>query len=139
MAAVLQAGTAGLQGLRILIVDDEEDFATTLAGRLELRGMLVESAFSAKRALEMLNTALPDLLLLDMRMPGMSGVDMLHALKRDKVIPGAEAIPVIIVSGHSSEQDFAKAEALGIQGFVDKPVQLDELLAAIRQVQLGKY
>lgn len=127
-----------LQGLRLLIVDDEEDFASALASRLELRGMRVACAPNGRDGLAALAVELPDVLLLDMRMPGMSGVEVLEAVRSGKAAPAGESLPVVIVSGHAEESDFARATELGIQGYVAKPVNFDELLAAIvRSVRRG--
>lgn len=128
----MQADTKNFyQGIRVLIIEDEEEFALTLASRLELRDMIVQCAFSGKDGLSKLGEGLPDILLLDMRMPGLSGVDVLKVLRVEKTIPGAEKIPVILVSGHAEEEDFREAEKMGIQGYVAKPVQFEELLAAM--------
>lgn len=116
------------KSLRVLIIEDEEEFALTLASRLELRGMLVHCAFGGKEGLALMEKSLPDILLLDMRMPGFSGVDVLRALRLEKKIPGGEKLPVILVSGHAEEEDFREAEKMGIQGYVAKPVHFDELL-----------
>lgn len=120
-----------LSGLSVLIVDDEEDFAHTLSSRLQLRGMSVNVACSGDEGMRFLAHTLPDVLLLDMRMPGLSGTDVLKKLRQEKTVPGGETLPVIIVSGHSSVQDYHVAQDLGIQGYVAKPLQFDELLAAI--------
>lgn len=121
------------QGLRILIVDDEEEFASTLASRLELRDMLVRCAFGGKEGIKALTEELPDVLLLDMRMPGCSGLEVLRWLRKNKnhCQAACQTVPVILVSGHADQQDIQQAETLGIQGTVAKPVQFDELLTAI--------
>ena len=124
---------ASLAGLRVLIVDDEEEFARTLANRLELRGLHAACAFSGEAALKDLGCGLPDVLLLDMRMPGMSGVELLRALRLDNKIEGGRELAVIIVSGHADISDISAAEELGIQAYVAKPVDFPELLDAIRQ------
>lgn len=120
-----------LQGFSVLIVDDEEDFAATLASRLELRGMRAACAHSGEQGLERMAKGLPDILLLDMRMPGLSGVDVLRALRGEQGPPGGRELPVIIVTGHCSEEDAAKAAELGIAAYHSKPVDMDELLAAM--------
>jgi len=122
----------GLDGLRVLIVDDEEDFARTLASRLELRGLQAVCAFSGEKGLEALRAGPPDILLLDMRMPGMPGVELLRALRTDNTVRGGAALPVIIVSGHAMTSDMATVQDLGIQGHVAKPVDFSELLESIR-------
>lgn len=129
---------ASVHGLRVLIVDDEEDFARTLASRLELRGLAAECAFSAEQGLERLARGLPDLVLLDMRMPGLSGVDLLRRLRKERFTPGGETLPVIVVTGHCSESDAAEAEALGIQGYHAKPLDMDELMASISAAAHGQ-
>lgn len=118
-------------GISVLIIDDEEDFARTLAGRLELRGMAVRCAFSGEQGLALMRESLPDLLLLDMRMPGLSGVDVLRLLRAGEAVPGGSSLPVCIVSGHAEERNLQEAEALGIQGYFSKPLRFDELLEAI--------
>lgn len=126
------------QGRSALIVDDEEDFARTLASRLELRGMHVACAFCGGDGLEALGRALPDVLLLDMRMPGLSGVDVLRSLRKERQIPGSADLPVIVVTGHCSEQDYNEANKLGIQGYHAKPLDMDALLATMQEALCGK-
>lgn len=126
---------AGLAGTVVLIIDDEEDFARTLASRLELRGMVVRFAGGGEEGLRAMAESLPDVLLLDMRMPGMSGVEVLRRLRREELGGEAARLPVLIVSGHAAEDDFLEADALGIQGYIAKPLQFDELLAAIAGVR----
>ena len=120
-----------LAGISLLIIDDEEEFAQTLASRLELRDMRVRVAYDGEEGLRAIAENLPAVLLLDMRMPGLSGVEVLRRI-REGQIPGAEHLPVIIVSGHASVTDARSAQELGISGYVPKPVQFDDLLEAIR-------
>lgn len=123
----------GNTGISILVVDDEEDFAATLASRLELRGMSTRCALSGEQGLELLRRELPDVMLLDMRMPGLSGVEVLRQVRN--VWP---ELPVLIITGHCSEQDFAKADALKVQGYHTKPLNFEELLHSIEKLKLGK-
>ena len=118
----------------VLIIDDEEDFAHTLAGRLELRGITAHCAASGEEGLKRLRDNPPDLVLLDMRMPGLSGVEVLRRLRGGEAAPGWENLPVFIVSGHAREQSLQEAEALGIQGYFSKPLQFNELLDAIQRL-----
>jgi CheY-like chemotaxis protein len=124
------------EALSLLIIDDEEEFAQTLARRLELRDMRVRVATNGEAGLLAVAEAAPDAILLDMRMPGLSGVEVLARL-RGGVVPRAADVPVIIVSGHASRSDADKAEALGVSATLPKPVDMDDLLAAIRQVTGG--
>lgn len=118
-------------GISVLVVDDEEDFAQTLASRLELRGMLVRCALSGEQGLELFKENEPDVMLLDMRMPGLSGVEVLQ-----KVRAASPQCPVIIITGHCSEQDFEKAKALNVQGYHAKPLNFQELLQSIEQLNI---
>ncbi|MDL2268631.1 response regulator [Desulfosarcina sp. OttesenSCG-928-G17] len=124
----------GMEGLRVLIMDDEEGFALTLAARLELRGMTVTVAVNAEDGLSHLSRCLPDLLLLDMRMPGLSGVEVLRRLRKEETVPGGKRLPVIIITGHCAETERLDAEALGIQGYHAKPLDMDDLLTSIDAV-----
>jgi len=117
-------------GLSILLIDDEEDFIRTLATRLELRGMRPRLAFSGMQGMEELETALPDVVLLDMRMPVLSGLDVLRRIRA-----AYPELPVMIITGHCSEQDRDQALALGVQGYYSKPVPFDELLGSLRVLQ----
>ena len=114
------------ESFRILLIDDEEDYALTLAERLELRGMEAVVALSGEQGLDLLATDPPDLVLLDMRMPGLSGVEVLERIRASHL-----AQVVIIVTGYCSEEDFARAQALVVQGYLTKPLQFDELISAI--------
>jgi CheY-like chemotaxis protein len=125
-------------GISILIIDDEEDFAQTLAERLELRGMAVRCANGGEQGCALMREALPDLLLLDMRMPGLSGVDVLRRLRHENAVPGGARLPVFVISGHAAEQNIRDAEALGIQGYFPKPLQFGDLLAAIMNLMPDK-
>ena len=117
-------------GLSILLIDDEEEFIRALATRLELRGMRPRLAFSGMQGLEELEKELPDVVLLDMRMPVLSGLDVLRRIRADY-----PALPVVIITGHCSEQDRDQALELGVQGYYSKPVPFDELLGSLRVLQ----
>jgi len=117
-------------GLSVLLIDDEEDFIRTLATRLELRGMRPRVAFSGMQGLEEMEKELPDVVLLDMRMPVLSGLDVLRRIRVNH-----PDLPVMIISGHCAEQDRDQALALGVQGYYSKPVSFDDLLGSLRILQ----
>jgi DNA-binding response OmpR family regulator len=117
-------------GLSVLLIDDEEDFIRTLASRLELRGMRPRVAFSGMQGLEELEKETPDVVLLDMRMPTLSGLDVLRRIRAHR-----PDLPVMIITGHCSEQDRDQALELGVQGYYSKPVSFDELLGSLRLLQ----
>jgi PleD family two-component response regulator len=108
----------------ILAIDD---MATDLAS---LRAVIdkkfdVRVSRSAGTAMKMLETIQVDLVLLDIEMPGMSGFEFLHALRKN---PSKVNIPVIVVSSHSSEEFFSHAKKQGADGCIAKPVNPEELL-----------
>jgi len=117
-------------GLSILLIDDEEEFIRTLATRLELRGMRPRVAFSGMQGLEEMEKELPDVVLLDMRMPALSGLDVLRRIRMKH-----PDLPVMIITGHCAEQDREQALELGVQGYYSKPVPFDELLGRLRILQ----
>jgi DNA-binding NtrC family response regulator len=120
--------------LRVLFVDDEEDFVTTMAERMRLRDVGGDVALSGDRALEMLEDDVPDVMVLDLRMPGMDGMEVLRRVK--KAYPGVQ---VIILTGHGSEQDEEEARRLGAFDYLCKPVDINRLVDTIRKAgQAGR-
>ena len=122
---------------KLLVVDDEASHRMMIEAVLQDVGWLVEEAESGDEALQILEESRPSVVLLDMRMPGLSGVDVLRRLRGHDAAPGWKELPVFIVSGHAREQSLQEAEALGIQGYFSKPLQFDELLDAIRRLAPG--
>ncbi len=116
----------------ILLIDDEEDYALTLGERLELRDLETRVALSGEQGLEMLAERRPSLVLLDMRMPGLSGVEVLERIRQ--IAPDQT---VIIITGYCSEGDFVRAQSLGVQGYLTKPLNFEELLQAIEKCREG--
>ena len=108
---------------RVLLVDDEREFVTTLAERMQLRGLDPEVAFSGEQALKILEHSLPDVMVLDLRMPGIDGIEVLRKVK--KCHP---QIQVIILTGHGSERDEAAARRLGAFDHLQKPVDINDLV-----------
>jgi DNA-binding response OmpR family regulator len=116
----------------ILIVDDAAENLTLLTDTLVPAGYAVQSASSGELALASIANPLPDLVLLDVRMPGMSGFDVLQRLKaRDD----CRSIPVICLSAITETDQRVEGLRLGAVDFISKPFQVDELLARV-QTQL---
>ncbi|GAB4260982.1 sigma-54-dependent transcriptional regulator [Deferrisoma sp.] len=110
----------------ILVVDDEEAILATLRGALEDEGYEVASAGSGEEALDGLDAADPDVVLLDVWLPGIDGVEVLQKLReRDP------DLPVIMMSGHATIETAVKATKLGAYDFIEKPLNLDRLLLTI--------
>jgi two-component system NarL family response regulator len=121
--------------IRILIVDDHP---VVLAGLTSMLGTqsgieVVGSASSGEEAMEMLRVKVADLLLLDLRMPGMSGIDTLHALKRSK-----NNARVVILTSFETDEDIYRAVQAGAQGYLLKDAPQSDMIDAIRTVHAGK-
>jgi DNA-binding NtrC family response regulator len=115
------------QALKVLFVDDEEDFVRTMAERMEMREVGSEVALDGQQALQMLEDEVPDVMVLDLRMPGIDGLEVLRRVK--KMYPQME---VIIMTGHGSEVDEAEARRLGAFDYLRKPVDINDLMEAVR-------
>jgi two-component system nitrogen regulation response regulator NtrX len=110
----------------ILVVDDEKDIRISLTGILEDEGYQVVTAASGVEALETLREDLPDLVLLDIWMPGMDGLETLEKIK--SMLPH---ITVIMISGHGTIETAVRATKLGAFDFIEKPLSLDKILIAV--------
>ena len=112
---------------RILVVDDEVSILKSLSGALQDEGYGVMLASSGKEALEQLQKDPPDLVLLDIWMPGMDGLAVLKEIKQ--TLP---QLPVVIISGHGNIETAVKATKLGAFDFVEKPLSLERTLLCVQ-------
>jgi two-component system, response regulator, stage 0 sporulation protein F len=112
----------------ILVVDDDESHRTLICDLLEEMGYRTEQAKNGREALDLLEGDLPQAVLLDLRMPVMSGWGLLDALKK---MPRAKSLPIIIISAYGFEWE---AELVGASGYVSKPVDLDKVKATVQQI-----
>ncbi len=115
-----------LQNCNLLLVDDEKEFIQTLGMRLELRGANVRIAFDGKVALELLKASLPDIILLDMCMPEMSGLATLQCIRKDY-----GNIPVFVITGYCSQTNYEAAMQLSVQSYHTKPIIFEDLAREI--------
>ncbi len=116
--------------LRVLIVDDNEDAATTLAVLAELWGHEVRTAFSAERALELAKEFKPNIVILDIGMPRMGGLTLAEHLRAEVDLQNCE---LIAVSGHTERSVQEKAKRLGIQEYLVKPADPDMLQRILQE------
>jgi DNA-binding NtrC family response regulator len=114
--------------LRVLIVDDEDDFRETIVKRLNARKILAEGAASGVKALQVLEDKDFDVIVLDVKMPEMDGIETLRHIKKLK-----PKIEVIMLTGHASVEFGLKGMQLGAFDYVMKPAPLNELLDTIGQ------
>ncbi len=113
--------------INILLVDDEHDFASTLAERLSLRGFSVETASGGESALTLFDEKRPDVVIMDVRMPGING---LATLKKMKEIDSN--VRVVLLTGHGSTKEGMEGMRLGACDFLRKPIDIDELISKLK-------
>ena len=108
----------------ILVVDDHEEIREALAEILEEEGHEVLQAADGLDALEMISRRLPDVILLDIAMPGIDGLETLSRLKE---IPESATLPVIMVTAQGDRQNMVKAVQLGVRDYITKPWEPGEV------------
>jgi two-component system, OmpR family, response regulator RegX3 len=113
---------------RILLVEDEESFVEALSIGLTREGFEVHVARDGEEALEVFRRVNPDLILLDMMLPKMSGIDVCRQIRR------TSTVPIVMVTARDSEIDTVVALEVGVDDYVTKPYRLRELVARIRAV-----
>ncbi len=118
---------------KVLIVDDEIEFASTLAERLQIRGYNAKSVYSAEDAIALSRNDPPDVMLLDLRMPVMSGIKVLQTIKQFN-----PSIEVIMLTGLGSTQDSAEGMESGAFDFIMKPVDIENLVEKIEKAKSNK-
>jgi len=111
-----------------MVVDDEVDFLETIVKRLQARGIDVTGVESGYQALEVLDQRSPDVIILDVKMPGMDGIETLREIKKKKPLT-----EVIMLTGHASVESGIQGMQLGAFDYLMKPIALDELLEKVRQ------
>jgi DNA-binding response OmpR family regulator len=115
----------------ILVVDDDPEIVTLLSTRLGKRGYKVSTAGDGKRALELARREKPDLILLDVMMPGKSGWEVARALKQDPVTSG---VKIVMVSAIGATTNEITAPIYGADAHVDKPFEFDKLERVIHDL-----
>ena len=122
---------------RVLLVDDEREFVQTLSERLLLRDMGSAVAYDGESALQMLNEDEPEVMILDLKMPGIDGMEVLRRVKETQ-----PEIEVIILTGHGNETDKETCMQLGAFAYLQKPVDIDILSETMKKanekIQLRK-
>jgi two-component system, OmpR family, KDP operon response regulator KdpE len=118
-----------MRSLRILVVDDEPQARRGLRAALVAQGFEITDAASGEEALQKLGEEPPDVVLLDLKMPGMGGIETCREIR------ASSDVPVIVVSARKSREDRTAAFEAGADQFATKPCGIDELLARIRAVK----
>ena len=113
---------------RVLLVDDEEEFVSALSERLMLRGIEVESALNGEEALASLVDKEFEVVILDVMMPGLGGLEVLRQIK--STYPNTQ---VILLTGHGSTREGIEGMRLGAFDYLIKPVDIEEMLAKMKE------
>ncbi|MHC1701131.1 MAG: response regulator [Humidesulfovibrio sp.] len=114
--------------INILLVDDESDFVETMVKRFGIRKMPIDSAKSGQEALDALKTKNYDVIILDVRMPGMDGLEVLKLIRERSPLT-----EVIMLTGHASLEAGMQGMNLGAYDYVLKPADFDDLLDKVRK------
>ncbi|MGE4297779.1 MAG: response regulator [Desulfovibrionaceae bacterium] len=112
--------------IKMLLVDDEQEFVETLAERLRLRELGPEVALDGERALQLVQDEIPDVMVLDLKMPGIDGMEVLRRVRAKY-----PAVQVVILTGHGSDKDRDEVMRLGAYAYLQKPVEIDELVSVV--------
>jgi len=115
-------------GARILVVDDEASIRRSLKMNLETRGYTVDAVETGEKAMKAFENRRPDLLILDLLMPGMGGIDVVRKLR------AVSTIPIIVLSAIGEEAQKVQALELGADDYMTKPFGMEELFARIRSL-----
>lgn len=116
-------------GPALLLVDDETEFVSTLAERLKLRGFSATVAFDGENALQLIARGHFDLILLDVMLPGLHGIEVLRRIREQN-----PALPVILLTGQAGAKHGIEGMKHGAKGYLSKPVDLRELLDLIESL-----
>jgi DNA-binding NtrC family response regulator len=119
--------------IKVLLVDDEEAFVNTLAQRLKMRELNVNTVYDGEQALAKVKSEEPDVMVLDLKMPGLHGMDVLKEIR--KAYPNMQ---VIILTGHGTEKDEEEARRLGGFDFLRKPADIETLVGKIKEAYSEK-
>lgn len=115
-----------MEPLRVLIVDDEAELVSALEERLNLRGFQASGVTTGAEALSLISERPFDVVLLDLKMPGVGGLEVIRRIKEEQ--PG---LRVILLTGWGSEEDAERGKALGAYDYLMKPVKISDLVRVL--------
>jgi len=117
--------------VRILVVDDEEDIVDLISYNLEKEGFTVIKAYNGEKAIELLKTGKPKLVILDLMLPGINGLEICRLMRKN---PGMESLPIIMLTAKGDEVDRILGLEMGADDYITKPFHVRELIARVRAV-----
>ena len=115
-----------MEKIKVLLVDDEGELITTMAERLEYRDIIADSAVSGAEALDKVRKISYDIVIIDLKMPGMSGTEVIRTLKKE-----FPELPLFLMTGHGFSLDGEEIPP-GIVDFLPKPIKIDILVEKIQ-------
>jgi DNA-binding response OmpR family regulator len=121
-----------LDGKKVLLVDDDSDILSSMQAAFEPTGAVIEMASNGNKAVEIAERTQPDLVVLDMMLPGRSGFLVLEKIKARK--PKNAKPFVIMITGNQGGRHKMYAESLGVSEYFNKPVKLDRLIATAERL-----
>jgi DNA-binding response OmpR family regulator len=116
-----------MEGLRVLVVDDEEELVSALTQRLTLRGFAADGVTSGADALARLDQGPWEVLLVDVKMPGLGGLELARTVREQH-----PDLQIVLITGHSSAREAEVGTSLGAFDYLVKPVAIDELTRVLR-------
>ena len=122
-----------MEGLRVLFVDDEVDFLETLLKRMKKRQLNVAGVHSGEEAISYLKNNAVDIVVLDVRMPGMDGIEVLRNIKESNPL-----LEVIMLTGHACLEAAREGMEMGAFDYLMKPINIDELLYKLQDAYKKK-
>jgi DNA-binding NtrC family response regulator len=112
--------------IRVLVVDDEQDFATAIVAQLKRRGFRAAAVFSGEAAVESVRETEFDVVVLDLKMPGMDGLETLRLVRK-----ADPCLEVVVLTGHGTVAAGIDGMQLGASDFLQKPVAIEALCSAL--------
>jgi len=122
-----------MEQIKVLLVDDEDEFVKSLSERIKMRDLDAGVALNGEQALEIVDEEIPDVMVLDLKMPGIDGMEVLRRVR--KSYPDVQ---VIMLTGHGSEKDKKEARRLGAFEYLQKPTGINKLVETIKKAYLRK-
>lgn len=126
---------SALEGKRVLLVDDDHDILTSMQAAFEPTGAVIDTAANGNQAVEIAEKNQPDVIVLDMMLPGRSGFLVLEKLKAKK--PRNSKPWVIMITGNTGARHKMFAESLGVSEYFIKPVKMDKLVSTAEKLVSG--
>jgi DNA-binding NtrC family response regulator len=117
-----------VEEIRVLLVDDEEELVTALVERLGYRGVHAEFALNGAEALEVMRKSTFDVVVLDLKLPGMDGTQVLASIKKEH-----PEVPVLMITGHGSVVDGTEEIPDEAYAFLAKPIGIEDLIKKMQE------